>query len=633
MKHFLRSLFKSPPAPTATTITPPTATRLSPLDMPEILDLVFSFLNDRILQKTVALVCKRWFIINQNRFLRTFTYDDRWTTKQIAQRAPNMLGAGRLECLLSNRMFTACYTIRGVLGRYQEDYQQQLDKRNLVAVDKRNLVAVDKRKPTLFKFTPLTAIRFYVTVNMAISDTVPLPSTLTSLELVHFNAKEKEENLSNVFRMCPLLERLLVEVKQRPGLPLSWIKIEQANQPTPLPLRELHLRNVSFAQSDLENLLSFTPRLRTLKLMALSTRLNPLYDWARLLEHLKVLGITLDSLYFSEFGQQSHLEDMPRLIESCPSISDWTVWAYDVTPSLLQELTIRTSFLTTLEVFSQPIDLPAPPKCCASLLKDPPRLIHELLCTSPLLVHLKTLKTIIRPEFIDLFSRLDYFDAEAPDRSITTPPEIWMCRGLETLHVEVHDLFPSHILFGYIARVLPQLEDLYLDVPSVCRPSDEYPQIYPGICMRLHGGFCLLSRLRFLQRLVVNVGNFEHMAGQECKGMDLNWISLPGRSRRKYRRQRQVEMETWQSERGKADQREAARPPRPLPTIAKEADVEIWSQLENIGLLVDVEEAIKEIDSGALDPFPSLEHLSLRPYALGFRRPEVEVNAFLDKWR
>ncbi|KAG0286235.1 hypothetical protein BGZ96_009614 [Linnemannia gamsii] len=84
-------------------------------------------------------------------------------------------------------------------------------------------------------------------------------------------------------------------------------------------------------------------------------------------------------------------------------------------------------------------------------------------------------------------------------------PGVWKCHNLETLHIGFqisggwgtrHQPEQSRVVFGYIARVLPQLRELQLHTYS----GD---QVFPFQKLRLSGGFCLLAKLQYLERLKI----------------------------------------------------------------------------------------------------------------------------------
>ncbi|KAF9149295.1 hypothetical protein BG015_008911 [Linnemannia schmuckeri] len=156
------------------------------------------------------------------------------------------------------------------------------------------------------------------------------------------------EHLDKILKNCPLLEILSIKTKSNPGQHLSWNTLDKKLQLTSFPLRSLALRNVCLSQYDLENLMLFTTRLRSLILMALDWRINSQYNWTRLIAHLAALRITLDTVHFSDAGQPTPLDRELQLAQICPSTSNWTLWVLDMTHESLEMLFRRTSFVTTL---------------------------------------------------------------------------------------------------------------------------------------------------------------------------------------------------------------------------------------------------------------------------------------------
>jgi len=433
---------------------------------------------------------------------------------------------------------------------------------------------------------------------------------------------------------CPLLEILSIRSRQRKEQRLSWTirqheekyerqpqqQQEQQQLGSLLRLRSLTLRNVAFAQASLENLLTLTPDLKVLKLMDMNWNPTLGYNWVKLFNHLKDLKITLDAVDFSTYRQQSSWAAMSRLSEICPSTSDWTLWAPNITPSFLQTLTLRTSVVTTLELYWRSEYNRRYELCCQGDLKDTPRLVHEYLCTSSQLVYLKALKIPFQPYLMDLFSRGN--PAAYPKCQKLTSPSttLWVCRGLERLHIEVHGTFVSRILFGYISRVLPKLEELYITRPGVCE-SISGSMFRPTIDLQLKGGLCLLSRLRHLERLWVQ--GDAHQVTQRCGRMDLSWIEH-SRDNATLKALRQQEIEQWNTPRFMEYINESTRLPPSPPILTRESDAEIWNQLQNLGLFQDVVEMIHEMDSKGFRPLPSLMKLSFESPFL--QPPDVELN-------
>ncbi|KAF9097801.1 hypothetical protein BGX23_007897 [Mortierella sp. AD031] len=134
--------------------------------------------------------------------------------------------------------------------------------------------------------------------------------------------------------------------------------------------------------------------------------------------------------------------------------------------------------------------------------------LHDFLCTSLLLLHLKAPLVRYHTAFLDLRGDLDlnvryqvlpslpYY----PRLLRWTHKRVWACRRLCTLQLyffaeqKQNAEEDARILFGYISRVCPLLQDLAIQQQH--------------LCVRLEGGLCLLSRLHRLERLsVVSSGN------------------------------------------------------------------------------------------------------------------------------
>ncbi|KAG0381250.1 hypothetical protein BGX24_000021 [Mortierella sp. AD032] len=513
----------------------------------------------------------------------------------------------------------------------------------------------------LYKFSLLRELVLRISFNLDDTlNTFPYPATLTSLDLdLMFPTPTTIVDLDPILQSCPLLEVLTVKANRVSGHWMVWTILEQHDrqgQDHHLRLRSLILKNIGFPQPQLENVLHFTPALKVLKLMSMEEDNCWTYDWTRLMDLIKTLGIQLNAADFSIFSSNSSRfpeprqpasssspELAPRVHEICPSTTDWTFDAATVTPSFLKTLSLRTSFVTTLELYWKPAVDTSFNSCCTTHLKDAPRLIHEYLCTSPQLVHLRTLKAPIRVDYMDLFGRrtgnsTDNYKTVATKPPIIMPsphPAIWMCRGLKTLHIELHGNSNPRVLFGYISRVLPHLEELHIARPYVCE-SESGSLVYARISLLLRDGFCLLSRLKHLERLFVVPNVSEVALFSVCNMMDLSWLldstsssSSGDRNDITYKAQRRKEVERWLSQREREDYQESARPPGSIEllscTNASEEDREIWHQLRHLGMYLDVEEMVREMDdSEGFRPLPSLCQLSLGSFFM--QQPKVELD-------
>jgi hypothetical protein len=264
-----------------------------------------------------------------------------------------------------------------------------------------------------------------------------------------------------------------------------------------LALRELVLERASFYQTSLEALLCFTPKLDTLRLLGLNPHsrlhISPLvYDLTRLLHFLQHPQfpqkqiLPLKSFAFSVATAVSTaliVEQRRIYVQSqlCSSSQEWTLFTQDLSPTLLKFFTEEVqNVVTTLELRSRDLHKFSP---------DP--VLHQYLCVSPHLMHLKAEDVIYLVELVDVFGRMDMVGSRITSQggvatttttattSSTTAsgrgaaaaatagagagvgsrigsPGIWACKNLHTLHIS----FRSSSNTGssnYAATTIPTL--------------------------------------------------------------------------------------------------------------------------------------------------------------------------------
>ncbi|KAF9092451.1 hypothetical protein BGX29_010445 [Mortierella sp. GBA35] len=180
-----------------------------------------------------------------------------------------------------------------------------------------------------------------------------------------------------------------------------------------------------------------------------------------------------------------------------------SLFSYDLHLIIGPYLQPIVNVVTTLEI--QPT---ARPSYSIDVTLQLSHTLHDFLCTSLLLLHLKAPLVRYHTAFLDLRGDLDlnvryqvlpslpYY----PRLLRWTHKRVWACRRLCTLQLyffaeqkqNVEE--DARILFGYISRVCLLLQDLAIQQQH--------------LCVRLEGGLCLLSRLHRLERLsVVSSGN------------------------------------------------------------------------------------------------------------------------------
>ncbi|KAG0322834.1 hypothetical protein BGZ97_003391 [Linnemannia gamsii] len=164
--------------------------------------------------------------------------------------------------------------------------------------------------------------------------------------------------------------------------------------------------------------------------------------------------------------------------------------------------------------------------------------LHDYLCSSPHLLHLRAPKARYYIDYMDVFRRAH--DHRTPKNNHGILPNVWHCRRLETLHLGFEisrqpltgtPAIFLRILFGYIARVLPLLRDFKSDILV-----DNTHRLRQTI--DLGSGFCLLAKLKYLEQL--DLGGREYTA----ETYEVSWMSRAGSSSQE-REARQKLVKTW----------------------------------------------------------------------------------------
>ncbi|KAF8942939.1 hypothetical protein BGZ47_005978 [Haplosporangium gracile] len=340
----------------------------------------------------------------------------------------------------------------------------------------------------------------------------PLLPFLSSLTFLRIHLADRfDMQLDSLFEALPWLERLDLRnietiivsatISTTPGQGQGQ---EQAPSARILPhLRSLILEHSRVHQLELEGFLTRAPRLQELKLIDLLSKSRTFYrkepfhyDAPRLLRHLQDLDLPLQTLHFSIYDTEIPDE---LQVELDKLVAPWTrnLTAQELFPSRIRLMNQLQNTITTLDLYGS--------KMC---WKDD--VLHQYLCSSPYLLHLRAPDTIYLVNHFDLHRRLEStqssFLANTTGNS-PCQPEIWKCRKLRTLHMGFHTLdqdmyafsTPQHaqIRFGYISLVCPHLEDLFIHGTEELETSEMSPGAEP------EPGLLLLTRLRFLRALKV----------------------------------------------------------------------------------------------------------------------------------
>ncbi|KAF9931237.1 hypothetical protein FBU30_010562 [Linnemannia zychae] len=455
-----------------------------------------------------------------------------------------------------------------------------------------------------------------------------------------------------ILRACPLLEKfqagMLGVILELSG------PFVPANKKCPgemcLPLQSFELENVTLEYSSLSSLLDVCPSLKDLRLVNVmfmeqastvspsgtESNSNMLYNQqmfnpkdhvTRLLEHLKQLQMQLNTFHVSVYAARALDPKLFEMLEVCPQATEWTFWTEGMTESLFKNLSLIPNTLTSLELLWD--------TCAGSRWSSG---LHKYLCQSPHLLHLKAPQTLLLVKHLDVNGRLSapttYWGAR-----VIAYPGIWRCRRLKTLHINFdwtnhfHGSAPApaRLVFGYLARVCPYLEDLQL-----CgKRRDQYEN---KLWLGLDGGLCLLAGMTRLERLHVGTGcNHFHFEAWE-----LSWITPLGLNL-DHRRARQARMAGWAGDILK-EEREDVKNTQMETTPTEELigselvtmkpaedEAELKEKLKNLGKLIDVKLMLEQIDSGCFVCWPNLQRIILYDDIEVGRRPSAEMKRLFSK--
>ncbi|KAH7059890.1 hypothetical protein BKA57DRAFT_445937 [Linnemannia elongata] len=602
----------------------------------EILQHIFSYIDDSTLTRIIVLVSRQWLHLAYPRVQRPLYWDHRWRINNLKQALTLLPGAGR---------FSVC-----VPDATNDDESRQLILKALKGLDETVMMGLERRKGrgkqkgmAMF-FSPLRELEIQISFAQLRGrdnvNTLPLPASLRVLKVQLSNYHGSPVDLGRILKECPLLETLHIRVFDYTSVKGSTIS-PLSSKAAPLPLRSFILSGTQFDQSCLELLLAAVdPQLfKELKLINLNDT-HPRYTMSRLLTSLAPFHFS--AFHFSAHDNLQTLDDIrQKMIDLCPEATEWSLRPYDIHPTILQELESLPNVITTLE-------LPRPyshhQESCVSntSVQNNPSILHRYLCTSPHLIHLKNIHlNAMQFEGMDIHRRSPFGDLDrwSQYRYTNTPgtsldaitPGIWACRGLESLHINLHgheehglrSPVHSRIVFGYISIVCPNLTDLQLTVSSECRKRNTVHTknmslvYFTDFCMRLEGGFCLLSRLKYLITFRLDAYSISRKSG--CWPVDLNWIVAEGNKPQNREKRRKV-VAGWNEKLGIEKSLEKER----LLTGARYANVlslengdyngeeegGLAGQLKNLGLLSEVKAVVEEMDQDGYRCFPVLDRVS-----------------------
>ncbi|KAF9385165.1 hypothetical protein CPB97_005083 [Podila verticillata] len=497
--------------------------RLTPFDIPEILEGILIHLSQTTLRFSTSLVCRQWHAVSKPliTYIATWRYDmqreDAATLKRELIK--------RLEGARSLEVFGVDVSYK----HYENRNKMHMQQWRLIQDVLRDLNRADGTQ--IRTLTIHNVLRW----EYELQPTLKRLPLLTSLVLVRTSLSTFP--LLTILQLCPQLEHVNIfsDVGVHLGVedPLEQTLTNDSHQH--FPLKSITLQAMVVMEPALLAILARCPYLQQLHLINraplrefysteyLSTPLPRIVTLnnMRFFHHIAGLCPRINALHVSHPDHKPLLaiEKVMELWALFPFVTDWSFLGTDAPIVIPSILTCTPNVLTSLEI-KTPITAP----------DWNPMFLHNFLCEASHLVRLKT-SAIVPLEPLDLEGHLmpcgKYRRRGDPEllpndpeygnpdyvRKKNRPRKIWACQNLRTMDVvfgrkprDSDSLENSRMIFSYLSKVCPDLEDLKVR--------------YSQLRLEQEGGLCLLTRLHRLQRLVL-----VQSARPDLKGKELEWLT------------------------------------------------------------------------------------------------------------
>ncbi|KAG0371964.1 hypothetical protein BGX24_000936 [Mortierella sp. AD032] len=435
----------------------------SPLDIPELLNKIFSFVNESTLAFSVPFVCRKWFLLSQRLIIREAVIDTDMTDEELE-------GAlGRLR--VARRMYWFTHFMSG------DEATRRLPQRERVAtaIQKKHrrweeLRAAGQRDSNAddndripdkgvrwsvrnAPLQELIVVGKFMGFDIQLVHLLPFLSHLTVFRVeTDFNC---EVRLNAVFRACPLLQEVTIRPRQSAWNDDPFLDSDEsstskftAGEKGPLiHLQIFIIERCYFNTSTLQDFISAAPHLTDLQLIRIrainsddssydnwfdnddtveaanNTLLDLIDFFERLTPPLPLNNFHLSAEAFSLETKNPHL-----LLKLCPGLASSISTDYLGFPDrsynqLQQRLQLQMAPRNVITV----LDLRA------AFGKHPQHgdQLHYYLCESPHLLHLYAPKICMRINHMDVYRRMwsTRLNEVTPIMGLARPqPGIWACR-------------------------------------------------------------------------------------------------------------------------------------------------------------------------------------------------------------
>ncbi|KAK3805751.1 MAG: hypothetical protein J3Q66DRAFT_407309 [Benniella sp.] len=492
--------------------------QLHPLYLPEILQLVFSYLSQHTLKNSIRYVCKEWFAAARPMIHLQALWKDR-----IGNNYNHHFLLARLDQVTHLRVL---YEQLWMVNNTQYAWRELIETVNSLSLSGR------------LHITTLILNR----VNFLESRVYALLPKLTTLAEIRIDKMVQATiHLGVVLALCPTLLELTIDQSDynheiKDNMDPCWPgTTSDATHSIESRIRRLTIKGMQIEQSSFERILSRCPHLNHLKLVGLllaASQMVP-FDRPRFFSAISTSCPLLEYFHLSFQDLRMTSQDASALVQTFFSIDQ---------PSRHAQNPPRQPRLTTLSLFdkdvTQDLHFYSYPMCANNTLTSLEILatyslsasrfvsqaLHDLLCITPTLIHVVAPQIPYFAEYLDLNGVEDdvesgyYFPRLCKrDRPISQSHRLrrkmWACRGLRTLRLQFCSLESDHpspdnarIMFGYIARACPELRELGIERRA--------------LNMTLKGGMCLLTRIKHLERLTIVTST-----RVKLERKDLEWLT------------------------------------------------------------------------------------------------------------
>ncbi|KAF9280843.1 hypothetical protein BGZ68_006993 [Mortierella alpina] len=491
----------------------PATASLSPLHLPEILQLVFSYLSPHVINISVRLVCRHWNSVSRFLIPVRALWKDRTSDKYKHSYVLNRLHNANILQVLFEQTWQ--------LNNTTFAWRELMEKVDTLRIGSQlHIRQLDLHRANFFES------RIY--------RILPKITALTILRIEKL--VQRTIHVGTLLALCPQLRVLHIEcsggyheIEYETSSPMSTADAGRDGSFKSFGLVSLTIKWMHIRQETLDLAVKQCPSLQTLRLVELNRaamQVEP-FDRVGLYSTVAETCPSLQKLHMSFLEQVLTVEEAKAMNQI-------------FFPGLLSTHDELDHLSATTQSFQQQLDPPPPPtpldtlsllsgdihaytvfylrqpfvtnlythrlttleiilSCAPKQLDVVSNALHQFLCDSPSLQHLVAPMIPYYSEYLDLEGDVDSEGYYRPRRNgpefFRIKKQMWACRGLRTLHIRFESALGldsptpenARIMFGYLARVCPDLRDL-----SIRRPE---------LCLELEGGMCLLTRLRNLESL------------------------------------------------------------------------------------------------------------------------------------